>query len=75
MSHIPNRLKEARKAIGYSLARVAIKSGIPHSDIRSFENGYTEPKFSELSRLAELYKVSIEFLMGDKPMEKLNFVS
>lgn len=72
--NIPKRLKEARKTIGYSYTTAAIKSGISHREIRLFEDGYLEPTFSELSKLADTYKITTDFLMGDKPMEKLNFI-
>jgi transcriptional regulator with XRE-family HTH domain len=72
--NIPKRLKEARKAIGYSCEKAAIRGDIRYANLYAYERGWAEPTFSELSKLAEVYKVTVDFLMGDKPIEKLNFI-
>ena len=60
------RLKIAREAIGYTLEKVAQESGIGASSLSDFENEKREPKFSQLSTLAEIYKRSIDFFLTDK---------
>jgi Zn-dependent peptidase ImmA (M78 family)/DNA-binding XRE family transcriptional regulator len=65
--NIGQRLKIARKAIGYTLEKAAQESGIGVSSICEFEKG-KEPKFSHLSRLAEVYRKSIEFFLTDQPI-------
>jgi Zn-dependent peptidase ImmA (M78 family) len=62
------RLKFAREAIGYTLEKVEKESGIGISSLSEFENEKREPKFSQLSRLAEIYKRSIDFFLTDKPI-------
>jgi Zn-dependent peptidase ImmA (M78 family)/transcriptional regulator with XRE-family HTH domain len=64
---IGNRLKIAREAIGYTLEKAEKESGIGISSLSEFENEKREPKFSQLSKLAEIYKRSIEFFLTDKP--------
>ena len=59
------RLKIAREAVGYTLDRVENESGIGASSISDFENEKREPKFSQLSKLAEIYKRSIDFFLAD----------
>lgn len=63
---IGRRLKIAREAIGYTLEKVEQESGIGASSLSEFENEKREPKFSQLSRLAEVYKKSIEFFLTDE---------
>ena len=60
------RLKIAREAIGYTLEKAAQESGIGISSISEFENEKREPKFSQLSNLADIYKRSIDFFLTDK---------
>jgi XRE family transcriptional regulator, fatty acid utilization regulator len=66
--NIGQRLKIAREAIGYTLEKAEKESGIGASSLSEFENEKREPKFSQLSKLAELYKRSIEFFLTDKPL-------
>jgi Zn-dependent peptidase ImmA (M78 family) len=64
--NIGQRLKIAREAIGYTLDKAEKESGIGASSLSEFENEKREPKFSQLSKLAELYKRSIEFFLTDQ---------
>jgi Zn-dependent peptidase ImmA (M78 family)/transcriptional regulator with XRE-family HTH domain len=61
---IGTRLKNARESIGYTLEKAAQESGIGVSSISEFENSKREPKFAQLSRLAEIYKRTIEFFLS-----------
>ena len=63
---IGKRLKNAREAIGYTQKKVDEQTGIGESSLSDYENNKREPRFSELSRLAELYKRSIDFFLTDK---------
>ncbi|MBN2128413.1 MAG: helix-turn-helix domain-containing protein [Sedimentisphaerales bacterium] len=62
---IGDRLRAARSAAGYTLKRVARETGIGQSSLSEFENDKREPRFSQLSRLAEVYKRSIEFFLQE----------
>ncbi len=62
---IGKRLKIAREAIGYTLEKVAQLSNIGTSSLREFENDKREPKFSQLAKLAEVYKKRVEFFLSD----------
>jgi len=64
---IGRRLKIARKAIGYTLEKVEHETGIAKSALSNFETGQREPKFSQLSKLAEVYRKTIEFFLADEP--------
>jgi len=70
---IGQRLKIARETIGYTQEKVSDESAkkgqaIGISSISAFENNEREPKFSQLSMLAEIYKRSIEFFLTDEPL-------
>ena len=54
--NIGQRLKNARETIGYTQKKVSELTGVGESSISEFENNEREPKFSQLSKLAEVYK-------------------
>ncbi len=59
------RLKAARSAIGYTIQKASEESGIGDSSISEFENSKREPRFSQLSKLAEVYRKSIDFFFEE----------
>ena len=63
---IGERLSKAREAIGYTQKKVFELTGISTPCLSDYENNKREPRFSDLSRLAEVYKRSIEFFLTDK---------
>ncbi|HSW02209.1 MAG TPA: XRE family transcriptional regulator [Sedimentisphaerales bacterium] len=65
---IGERLRNARNAIGCTLEKVAEGTGIGQSSLCDFENGKREPRFSQLSRLAEFYRRPIDFFLSDSPV-------
>lgn len=62
---IGDRLKKARESIGYTQVKAAEKSRIGVSSISEFENSVREPSFSQLSKLAEIYRKTIEFFFAE----------
>jgi len=65
---IGQKLKIARNAIGYTLEKVEQATGISKSALSNFETGQREPKFSQLSLLADIYKREIDFFLSDEPL-------
>lgn len=63
--NIGQRLKIARETIGYTQKKVSELTGLGESSISEFENNEREPKFSQLSKLADVYKRSIDFFLTD----------
>lgn len=64
--NLGERLKVARDSIGYTQPEAAEKARLSSpSVIHYFEHGTREPKFSELSKLAEIYHKSIEFFFSE----------
>ncbi len=64
-----NRLKELRKAAGYTQLALQMKTGIEQALISKFENGDRVPPTETLLILAEFYSVSIDYILyrTDKP--------
>lgn len=58
------RLKEARKSAGYTQLKVAKVLGVSRSAISMWETTPTEPDNETLSRLADLFHVSVDYLLG-----------
>jgi len=65
---IAERLRIARSAVGYTLENASAKTGIGPSSLSDFENGKREPRFSQLSKLAQLYKRRVEFFLSSEPL-------
>ena len=63
--NIGQRLKIARETIGYTQKKVSELTEVGESSISEFENNEREPKFSQLNKLAEVYKRSIDFFLTD----------
>ena len=64
------RLKLARDAVGYTLEKASEESRVGKSSISEFENSKREPRFSQLSRLAKVYRKTVEFFLTDEPIAK-----
>jgi Zn-dependent peptidase ImmA (M78 family)/transcriptional regulator with XRE-family HTH domain len=60
-----DRLKIARESLGYTQAKASQEAGIGVSSISEFENGTREPKFSQLSKLAAVYRRTVEFFLSE----------
>lgn len=64
-SLIVERLKEARKLAGISQASVARLLGLHRPSISEIEAGNRRVSAHELARLAEIYDVSVAWLLGE----------
>jgi len=64
-AQIAERLKEARKLAGLSQGHVAKMLGLHRPSVSEIEAGNRRVSADELSRLAEIYDVSILWLLGD----------
>lgn len=63
------RLKEARKRSAMTQQQVADSLGISRSSYTNIENGKRDPDTRTLRRLADLFEVSADYLLGltDEP--------
>ena len=58
------RLKQLRQHMNLRQEQVAKLIGVNKSAISSYENGARQPSFEILLRLANLYRVSTDYLLG-----------
>ena len=58
-----NRLRELRKARGYTQVSLQMHTGIEQSLLSKFESGERIPPTETLLRLAEFYNVSIDYIL------------
>lgn len=64
---IAERLKEARKLAGISQSHVAKMLDLHRPSISEMEAGKRRTSADELARLAEIYDVSVAWLLGEAP--------
>lgn len=60
----PKRLRELRTENILSQQKLALIIGISQQAVFNWEKGITQPNIETLIRLAELFKVSIDYLVG-----------
>ena len=61
---LSDRLKSLRKENGYTQAQVAIYCDITEKTYQNYELMTREPKLKILMRIADFYKVSLDYLIG-----------
>lgn len=61
---LTDRLRWFRKRFGYSQAAVAEALSISRMAYTQYESGHREPGLDTLIRLAQLYDVSLDYLLG-----------
>lgn len=68
-----NRLKELRKKNNITLQKLADYLHIANSAVSQYENGHREPSFEIVSKLADYFNVSIDYLLGRENIESVQF--
>lgn len=65
----PKRLRYLRERKGLAQKYVAEKIGVKNNTLSGYESGRREPDSDTLSRLADFYEVTTDFLLGrsDEP--------
>lgn len=64
------RLRELRTKSGLTQNEIATKLGVSGQTILNWENGIYEPKINQLIQLADLFNVSVDYLIERKGNEK-----
>lgn len=63
--HFPTRLRELRTETGMTQTDLARKLGISRSTVGMYELGRREPDFEILDLCADVFNVSVGYLVGD----------
>ena len=61
---MPYRLKEARLQAGLTTVQLAQKIGLTQAAVSQWESGKKVPGIETISRLADLYGVTVDYLLG-----------
>ena len=61
---LEERLKELRKKNHYSQREISEKLGIAQTTYAGYEAGRHEPNIKMLKAIAELYGISVDYLIG-----------
>jgi transcriptional regulator with XRE-family HTH domain len=68
---LARRLREARDFVNLSQQFVSEQTGIPRSAISDIERGSRRVESLELKRLAELYRMPVDYFLGAAPVGEL----
>ncbi len=60
------RLKKARNNKGLTQIEAAKKLGVTNGALSGYERNYRDPDTNMLKQMAELYEVSLDYLVGNK---------
>ena len=58
------KLKELRQSKGFTQDKLASKLGVARSTIAMYENGASEPDFQTLTKIANIFNVSADYILG-----------
>ena len=64
------KLKELRKKYGYTQQNIADKLNVQRTTITNYENGTSEPDINSIKKLAEIFNVSIGYLLDSEENNK-----
>ena len=64
------RLRELRNKSGLTQNEIATRLGVSGQTILNWENGIYEPKINQLIQLADLFSVSVDYLIERKNTNK-----
>lgn len=65
-TELAKRLKELRKQLNQTQSEVALNLNVPYQTYQSYELGKSVPPLDKLIKLADLYDVSLDYLVGRK---------
>ena len=66
LSEFSKRIKELRQQYNYTQRFVAGKLNISHQSYQAYELGITLPTFQNFLKIAQIYDVSLDYLVGNK---------
>lgn len=68
---LARRLRESREFVNLSQQFVAEQTAIPRSAISDIERGTRRVESLELKRLAELYRMPVDYFLGTEPPDDI----
>ncbi|MBP3701395.1 MAG: helix-turn-helix transcriptional regulator [Lachnospiraceae bacterium] len=66
-----NRLRKLRQRFGYSQASLAEELSISRMAYTQYESGHREPPLETIVHLAQMYDVSLDYLLGRSNLSRL----
>lgn len=66
-----DRLRWLRNRFGYSQAAMAEKLSISRMAYTQYESGHRQPSLDTLLRIAQVYDVSLDYLLGKSDLSRL----
>lgn len=67
-----NRMVEARKKLGLTQSEVAEKLNVSFQAVSLWERGESAPEVSKLADIADLYQISLDWLLTGKKEERVS---
>lgn len=76
MEHIGKKMQQLRKQKGLSLRELGSRLNIAHSHLSMIENGKKKPNLELLGAIAQIYDVSVSYLVGEEySKEEKSFIA
>ena len=66
LEKFPHILRELRQAYRFTQQQVAEKLGISYQSYQAYERGITLPNLKNFLKMANIYDVSLDYLVGHK---------
>jgi len=60
------RLRELRKQRGWTLKEVGVRLGVRHTHVIKYESGVHAPPLEKIAQFAELFGVTVDFLVSGR---------
>lgn len=71
MSDLGKRIQELRKQLGHTQAQLADKIKVSHTQLTRYEGKNVQPPADVLQRLANIFDVSIDYLVNGNKSDKI----
>ena len=69
------RIKELRKARGWTMKELAVQLGVRHTHLSKYEAGLHAPPLEKLVQLAELFAVTVDYLVAGRQSDDQPIIS
>ena len=75
MTSFSERLKELRKKNNLTQQELADKVGTNRVNVTKWETGRTEPTLESIIKLAHIFEISVDYLLGNTDIHYPNFLT